>query len=358
MRIIGLIISFLAAINYVHGQDEIIELKNEHVKIESRDFYIRSVIDGRSDKSRIGFAQVGLFNKKVNANFKTSIENTFQSYFDNVLKKGENQLAIVLKVIDFFISEKTIFTSETGRAEIKVEFYILSNNQLGKIYETEAFYEESGIDVTKGHERRIRKVLTICLNKFYSSNWRQISPDFKPIENIINTVSPVDSLKISEHKPIKINNIISFSKAFGINANGWGLNYYGYINKDEKNKWIVPYSLSIENSTINPDLFKNTNYQSLSMGYFIVGITGLRKITDIIYFQLQGKLPIGNETLIDFYQNKKTNFIIGLNSTQGFVLIPSVKYGLTLSAGIYETFLTSEIYKNDIGFKFEAGIKF
>jgi len=120
----------------------------------------------------------------------------------------------------------------------------------------------------------------------------------------------------------------------------------------------VPYSLSIENSTINPDLFKNTNYQSLSMGYFIVGITGLRKITDIIYFQLQGKLPIGNETLIDFYQNKKTNFIIGLNSTQGFVLIPSVKYGLTLSAGIYETFLTSEIYKNDIGFKFEAGIKF
>lgn len=359
MRKIGLLILVILASINVNGQVKIIELKNEGISIPQRNFYISSVIDGRADKSKIGFAQVGAFNKKVDANFKLTLEETLQQYFNSVLPKADNQEAVVLKIIDLYISEKTLFTSETGRAEIKIEFYKINNNgQLGKVYEAEAFFEEPAMDVTKKHETRIRKVISDCLKRFSTSNWQEIHPDFKPNELIIATTEQIDSTIIEARKSIKIRSIVTFSKTLGINASGWGLNYHGYVNKDEQNKWLIPYTISIENATINTDLFNGTDYQSFELGYFVFGLTGLKKINDILYFQLQGRIPVGNERLTDFSQNEKSNFIIGFGASQGIMLIPKSKFGIVLSAGFYETLLTSELYKNDIGFKFELGLKF
>jgi len=106
----------------------------------------------------------------------------------------------VIKIAHLNISEKTTFTNEIGRAEIKLEFYKVNNGKLGKIYETEAFVEESGMDVTRGHEKRIRSVLKTCINSFNNSNWKSKKPEFEEMESVIADKTDVTDTSFSGEK--------------------------------------------------------------------------------------------------------------------------------------------------------------
>ena len=46
-----------------------VRLSNENIEISNRKFYIDSIVDNRSDKSKIGIVQKGITNKKYPAQF-------------------------------------------------------------------------------------------------------------------------------------------------------------------------------------------------------------------------------------------------------------------------------------------------
>jgi hypothetical protein len=354
-----LIVLFVIFNSFCYSQEKVIELKNEPVEIEINDFYISVVIDGRQNQENIGFVQTGIFNKKVKADLVGGVESSIYQYLKTSFSFDTNKIPIVVKIIYLNISEKTAFSNEIGRAEIKLEFYKVAGGKLGKIYESEAFVEEPGMDVTKGHEKRIRSVLKTCINSFNNSDWKSINPEFEEMESVIADEADKTETSFSEinQETGRWNSLLTFNKTFGINATGWGLSYYGYT-KNEKSDWIIPWVVSIESFTINTDYFSQFDYQEAKLNYWMPGISAFKKLNDNFYASFTFLIPIGNETLTDFNGNETDNFLIGLAPTQGIYFIPKSNFGFTFGVGIYERLLTSEVYKSDFGFKVEVGIKF
>ena len=322
-----------------YGQKKLIELKNEPVDIKLNGFYISSVIDGRENHDNIGFVRVGMFNKKVNADLSGGVEHSVLNYINNSLIVDTNLVPIVIKIVYLNISENTTFSSEIGRAEIKVEFYQLEDGKLGKLYETEAFLEEPGMDVTKGHEKRIRKILITCLKSFNNSDWRSNLPVYVEKEKILSekeNISETSFTKLNQEK-VRWNSLLTFNKTFGINAEGWGFSYYGYTVK-EKSNWIIPWVVSIESFTINTDYFSQFNYQKAKLNYWMPGLSAFKKLNDNLFVNLTFLIPIGSETLTDFNGHKTDNFLIGIAPTQGLYFIPKSNFGITFGIGIMKDF--------------------
>jgi len=90
----------------------------------------------------------------------------------------------------------------------------------------------------------------------------------------------------------------------------------------------------------------------------MVGICPFRRLNDYLFLNLGLQLIIGEEELTGFGGNQSTNTIFGIAPSQGIYFIPKSKVGITLGIGLYEKLLTSKIYQNDYGIKFEVGIKF
>lgn len=166
----------------------------------------------------------------------------------------------------------------------------------------------------------------------------------------------IDTTKYVKHT-YKWNNLITYSQRFGIHANGWSVQYYGYVLQDNS-RWIIPCIFGLEGFTINTDYFSQFNYQSANMGYWLAGVSPFKKLNEYIYLNLGLQILFGSEQLKSFNGQETTNTIFGLAPSQGLFFIPKSKFGITASLGIYEKVLSSEVYKNDFGIKLEIGIKF
>jgi len=178
-----------------------------------------------------------------------------------------------------------------------------------------------------------------------------------------------DSRKLERNKPVIVDtsvyvkseskwiNLITFSPKYGIHATGWSAQYYGYLLKSNAG-WIIPCVFSFESFNIDPDYFDQSGYQAGKLNYWMAGICPFKKLNDYFYANLGLQLLMGNEQLVDFNNYESTNFVFGIVPTQGIYFIPQSSFGITFGLGLYEKLLTSEIYKNDVGIKFEIGIKF
>lgn len=152
-------------------------------------------------------------------------------------------------------------------------------------------------------------------------------------------------------------NLITYSQRYGLHADGWSVQYYGY-NLRNTSKWSIPILFTIEGFTIHTDYFSQFDYQSVNMSYFMAGISPFYKLNDNFFLNLSANIIFGEETLTDFYATESSNTFFGFSPSQGIYFIPKSKVGITLGLSVYEKLLSSEVYKNDIGIKFEIGIKF
>lgn len=193
----------------------------------------------------------------------------------------------------------------------------------------------------------------------------QISPDHlldkdvytdNPFATDQNSTVFIDTSKYIRETSKWIN-LITYSQRFGIHANGWSVQYYGY-NLKNTSKWILPIIFSIESFIINSAKLSDSNYNSMSMGYLMFGLSPFYKLNDYIFLNLGGQFLFGSETLGSYYESERTNTVFGFVPSQGIYFIPKSKVGITVGLGVYEKFLTSEVYKNDAGLKLELGIKF
>jgi hypothetical protein len=342
------------------AQNEIVVIKNSLLRLPNQQFYLQGVLDGRTEKSDIGFITKGPFNKRIPAKFSGSLEDAFFSYLNFALSKDSTKTPIVMKVMNFQISEREDGTDEIGKAELQVIFYVSDKEKLAKVFQTEAVAEEKGADISLSHERRIRKVLESVLMSFNNSAWKETPLNYEPLSIVKSQAN--DSKKIGDYSSKKKwESLFTGHGAFGNNAEGWGVSYYGF-NIKESGGWFLTYSLSYDIYTIDPGLIIRKGYTSADLNYGKIGAGVMRRIGEDFHFAFNALVPIGTEKLT---QNLTTgsiletnNIVFGFEPQQCFYFMTKSKVSLVLGAGIYERFTTSKVYNFDIGLRIEAGIKF
>lgn len=170
-----------------------------------------------------------------------------------------------------------------------------------------------------------------------------------------NTVI-IDTTKYSKETSRWIN-LITYAKMYGLHAEGWAIKYYGY-NLRNTSKWSIPILFGIEGFQIHSGYFSKLDYLSADMSYILVGISPFYKLNENFFLNLGINLIIGEEKLIAFYGEENSSSFLGFSPSQGIYFVPKSKVGITMGISVYEKILSAEVYRNDIGFKFEMGIKF
>lgn len=348
----------------VFGQKKIVKLKSQRSSTEKYDFFISKVEDVRYNKESIGIVQIGLGNKKVEADLNDGVEVSIQNYLDKLLPFHEFAVPVLMKVTHLFISETIKGTAEVGRAEIEVEFWKEKDGRFGRVFIASSVIEGKGIDVINGHEKRIRKGIHSCLDQFNESNWKTRIPDFNPEKKIL--AEETKEMKLQETKSFfakryedqpRINTMISFRRDDGIDANGFGISYYRFPEQ-ENAKWIVPLHVTLEYLEFDfwPD--EQPDYNEITYSYSKVGLSAFRNMGKNFYFNIGGAIILGNEILEGDWGAKEENFIVGMEANQGIYYIPKSKFGIMFGIGVYERFLSADVYDNDFGYRIELGIKF
>jgi len=360
----------------LQAQEYYIKLKHEPIIIPGQNFYITEVVDGRLNQTDIGFVQTGAFNKKVRADFEHGLATELTDYFRTCQTVFSNFEPILLRVTYLDIYEKTTF-NELGRVDIRVEFYRVVDDMVIKIYQADAYEEEYGMDVTKGHEKRIRKVLTRCLNDFAKSGVTREIPlvqteneeaipkepqsGWMAQEELEQTPVVVEETHFSADKkritaPWADN--INFMYSTGFNTTGFQIQYLGWADTIRHGQWFMPFTYSFSFYAIKPGLLNNTDYQSMTSITGGVLLPFCMRLNDHLYLSLQGGLGIGFESLQYPDESNVNHFIFDATANQYLMLLPVKNAGVNLGIGVYEYFVTSRVYSWDVGLKFMFGVKF
>ena len=211
-------------------------------------------------------------------------------------------------------------------------------------------------DFFKG-ERKLSSYVDKKDIRSYKINSTDSIPDSSRdvLQNPDNTVI-IDTTKYV-NETNKWINLVTYSQRYGLHADGWSIQYYGY-NINNTSRWSIPITLSVEGFKIHPDYFYKSDYYSVNMNYLLAGISPFYKLTNTIFLNFDLNVAFGEEKLKDTYGTENSHILLGLSPAQGIYFIPKSKVGLTLGLSVYEKSFSSKVYKNDLGIKFVMGIKF
>jgi hypothetical protein len=355
-RLIFLVIFFCFPI-ILMGQKKEIRFQYEMLDIPNSNIYIESVIDGRTNQKSIGSVE---HNGKIDSiDLKDGATVAFYNYLKFILPKDDSKVPIVLQISDLSVNEIKSSPSDSVKANLTLAFFKKDSGKLNKIYESHTSYSASNNDGLNGFERSLKQSLSKCLTDFITTDkmisqtqTAQIKTNQITQNNGINQESPTNETA----ERVRREYMLTYTNTQGVNATGFLISFYSYPNKD-RNGWTFPWIISVDILSIKPAYFDQFNYQSAKLNYYMPGISAFKKINDYLWFNLGMQIPIGSEELTDFNNNKSDNMIIGLSPTQGLYFIPK-STGITFGIGLYEIVMTSEVYKSDMGFKAEIGIKF
>lgn len=140
----------LSAVSSLSMAQHTIEFEKASFDSEKLNFEIVEWVDLRENKSEIGWAQVGLANKKVPA---TTLEPIAKILEGIVSPAGESKVAIRLRQV--FVSELTKAMSEFAFAQVSAEVFLLEENNYRMIETYYYFSKVSGGDVTKKHGQNL-----------------------------------------------------------------------------------------------------------------------------------------------------------------------------------------------------------
>jgi len=180
---------FLTTILSAQSDYQIKLTAHEPLILPNRAFHIESVIDNRKNPHSIGFVQKGIGNKRLNANFSSTFSGHLLRTFSQLAPKNKTT-PVIAKVHNLYISERTTFSKEFGRAEVEIEFLTADSARSWGIFFADV--EKKGIDVTKGHSSRIAKALSICLEQLVDK-WKETP--VAVVERVDNTFDPNQPIK-------------------------------------------------------------------------------------------------------------------------------------------------------------------
>lgn len=118
------------------------------------------------DTTRLGFVQVGLANKKIEARPATSHRHFLQDYINSQygaqLKPEGAHLLWAVK--DLRINEKSFAMNERGYARLKADAYISADGQQYTLIAAfDTIVMRNGMDVTSRHDENIARVIHLLL---------------------------------------------------------------------------------------------------------------------------------------------------------------------------------------------------
>lgn len=212
-------------------------------------------------------------------------------------------------------------------------------------------------DFQKG-ERKLSSYIAKSKIRTYQINSKDDIKDFSSNKTIPSqgNIIVIDTSKYIKETNKWIN-LITYSQRYGLHANGWSVQYYGY-NLRNTSKWNFPIIFGIEGFEINHYYFSLSNYESAKINYLLAGISPFYKLNDNFFLNIGVSIILGEEELEGFYGREISNTFFGISPSQGIYFIPKSNFGITLGISIYEKLMSSEVYESDFGLKLEIGIKF
>jgi hypothetical protein len=182
-----------------------VNIQMKPMSVHSNDFYIQKVIDGRMNKSSIGFVQTGVSNNQVPAYLAGNLADVFQSFLNLSFPVDNTKIPIIVVFDQLSVSEKEGPSGEYAMAEVKMKFFKAADNKVGKVFETEAFSENRSLwDVTKYHDANIRKAIEKCFTEFISSNWKTADVNWEEQGNFESALLNKQKAQLTKIEIIRI----------------------------------------------------------------------------------------------------------------------------------------------------------
>jgi len=116
-------------------------------------------------------------------------------------------------------------------------------------------------------------------------------------------------------------NLLTYSRKFGLNADGWSLQYYGY-NLKNTSKWIIPVYYGIQGFSIHTDYFSQFNYQSAIMNYYLIGVSPFYKLRDTFFSKNRREPDIRWRKTNKFIWSQKFKYIFWIFTFPGHLFYP------------------------------------
>ncbi len=128
------------------------------------DYQISKVLDNRINKEYIGQVNKGMMNKKRDAVTEDSLVKSLSTFIGRSFVKSNPEDKYILSVNKLWISEQIRMTKEIGFLEL--QFFKEQDNVMMDYGICSKEVEKGGMDVTKGHGKRITKAIQECLIEF------------------------------------------------------------------------------------------------------------------------------------------------------------------------------------------------
>lgn len=223
-------------------------------------YSVAQVLDDRSNKDYIGMVKTGLSNKKRPAIFKRTFIDEVHSVFDDLLQSGENSEELTVKIMHFWISEKTTFSNEKGKVEITAEFLKKAEDEYISLGVYSEVLEKGALDVTKKLGKMIPEALANLYNKFIEGESLSRDQELKklnfekgyPDDLKIGVYSSYQELlynrpKIFEQVSIKVKKDDGFVTKYKVTSKNKLIKEFAYYTGEEL--LLNTYSISNEASS-------------------------------------------------------------------------------------------------------------
>ncbi|MEO9964355.1 MAG: hypothetical protein ABJF11_01120 [Reichenbachiella sp.] len=200
-----IILSMILLMGYLNGQSQDYKISMSEVRqpITFKSYNIINVIDGRKDKTTIGFVQKGMANKKVNAVFSNGLNTEVYSYVKRSLPLNLEIKPIVVRVNYLKISELTRASSERAFVKLGIDFLIKQDTTYLLLLNSKSSIESKGLDVTKQHPENIALAIKKCFEKLDKIDLDSLDLDMLSAVLADDSVSAEQKFDLSQYSGLQ-----------------------------------------------------------------------------------------------------------------------------------------------------------
>jgi hypothetical protein len=319
-----------------------IELKPKVFYTDSVLFYVQNVVDSS------GTEMLGQVNN-LKLYLKPSKAKSMYSFLSKSFPIQDGVIPIVIRINELSIQkEQTDVSDITARVCMNLTFFDTSKQVLFRVshIEDEVFDEFSEDEILQTHEKRVRAGFEYCMRSFID----QLNhPELDWAADFENKTMVNSRLE-------KWHNMLSFKKVYSNHTEGWRISYTGFADRNDD--FILPFVFSYDQVRLKNDVLKKSKIKSVDTYAFGTGFNGYLKIVNGFYLGAGLDVPIGAEVIRDLEDQKKTNFLIGVNVKEGMLIMPWQDFGILMGFNFFQSFRNSKVYQTNYGFEWEIGINF
>jgi hypothetical protein len=368
------------------------ELRRELIDFEPQHFYIAKVSDNRPQKDSIGRVYTHMGQIPARALLRGGVDSCIHRYLYWTMKRDSSLLPIELEINNLFIYESLNISSQQAELDLVVTFYTLQPQRL-PIYTTSVLIEQSSYaDLTGKHEGNIRKALLRAIKEVDrqapGSAWAAKStatvaetlargqsdtslsarPEpqtsaFAPQPNKASIPTSSVGTATLENQQRTTNLLSGFEWVISgflqpaTNSFGWGATGYLFLNQSGSD-WKVPFMLGIERFTLKASYVSQNEWQPIDIRYRLPGLAVFRRIRGPFFGGMVFTVPLGSERAVNAVTGQQVDRdFAGVIPGLGLYHLPENK-GVMLGLRLNRLYLNTLSYRNDLGLRFELGVKF